>query len=88
MDAKLSVSSLREHSEQLRTLAAALSEKLDHLEQELAEEKNSSETTAGSPLEGVAELNSSFFAVAEIFHQRLYTFLANTTRQTRGLSDR
>ena len=77
MDVKQYVSLLREHSEHLRELASELSEKFETLTQAIDAQQEPSEPNGARPLEGIAELNHSLFATADIFHQRLHMFLTD-----------
>jgi hypothetical protein len=77
MDVKLYGSILREYSEQFRQLATDLSEKLETLTQAIDARQGPSEPNPACPLEGIAELNNSLVAAADIFHQRLHMFLAD-----------
>src|SRR3954462_10778646 len=75
VNAKYHVSLLREHSEQLCKLATDLNEKLEHIEETLAQPPSPSETRAGTPVAEMGVLNEQLFDVAYILHWRLRRFL-------------
>jgi hypothetical protein len=74
MKAKLLFSRIREHSEQLRTLATALTASLETLEQALGDHDMASPEDAAL-LDWVAEFNGGLYATATLFSQRLHPFL-------------
>jgi cell division protein ZapA (FtsZ GTPase activity inhibitor) len=86
MDAKLSVSILREHSEHLRRLATELSTDLSRLRLSMSEEEGAADTEELALLVGLAELNRSLFAATDVFYQRLHTFLERDSRGNRPTS--
>ena len=75
MDTRLQVSLLRDHSEQLRKLATALSVDLSKLRLALSEQRESSDTEELSLLVELAELHQNLFRATDTFSHRLHTLL-------------
>jgi hypothetical protein len=88
MDATFYISILRDHAEHLRQLSTDLSEKFAQLERALSEQASLNETDAEPPLTGIAELNDSLFAAADLFHRRLRRFLEDPPQPIRKLAAR
>ena len=79
MDVPLQVSLLREHSEQLRKLATALSVDLSKLRLALSEQRESADTEELSLLVELAELHQNLFLATDTFSQHLHTLLGKGT---------
>jgi len=86
MDTKFSVSTLQEHSENLRKLSTKLSADLSKLRLTLSEREQSSDTEELTLLVGLAELNSSLFAATDLFSQHLHKFLERGKKTGNGLA--
>ena len=86
MDAKRTVSTLQEHSENLRKLSTKLSADLSKLRLTLSEQEKASDTTELTLLVELAELNSSLFAATDLFYQHLHNFLESSKKTGNGLA--
>ena len=86
MDTKRTVSTLQEHSENLRKLSTKLSADLSKLRLTLSEREQSSDTEELTLLVGLAELNSSLFAATDLFSQHLHKFLERGKKTGNGLA--
>jgi hypothetical protein len=86
MDTKRTVSTLQEHSENLRKLSTKLSADLSKLRLTLSEREQSSDTEELTLLVELAELNSSLFAATDLFYQHLHKFLERGKKTGNGLA--
>ena len=86
MDTKLTVSTLQEHSENLRKLSTKLCADLSKLKLALSEQEKASDTTELTLLVELAELNSSLFAATDNFYQHLHKFLESSKKPGNGLA--
>ena len=86
MDTTLTVSTLQEHSENLRKLSTKLSTDLSKLRLTLSEREQSSDTEELTLLVELAELNSSLLAATDLFYQHLHKFLERDKKTGNGLA--
>ena len=86
MDTTRTVSTLQEHSENLRKLSTKLCADLSKLKLTLSEQEKASDTTELTLLVELAELNSSLFAATDNFYQHLHKFLERSKKPGNGLA--